>query len=76
MREYLARLEQVEFSGACERLGAIGDYEFGQEVFDMTFGRIEANDQVIRDLLVGKALCHKLEHFLFTGTQRIRQRLA
>lgn len=76
MREYLARLEQVEFSGACERLGAIGDYEFGQEVFDMTFGRIEANDQVIRDLLVRKALCHKLEHFLFTGTQRIRQRLA
>ena len=48
-------LEQVELAGTHNRLGAIGYHEFGQEMFDMAFGRVEANDHMIRDLLVGKA---------------------
>ena len=72
----MERLEQVEFVGTRERLGAIGGHEFGQEMFDMAFGRVVTNDQVIRDLLIGKAFCQQREHFLFTRTQGIKPRPA
>ena len=61
----------MELTGTHQCLSTIGDDEFGQEMFDVTFGGVEADHQMVRNLLVGKAPGNQLKHFLLTGTQRI-----
>ena len=68
--EYLSyfrkELEQVKVAGTCHCLGAIGRSQFGEDMFYMPFGSIEANDQTVCNLLVGEASGQEREHFLFT----------
>jgi len=44
-------------------------------MFDMPFGCIEANDQIVCNLLVGGASGQEREHFSLTGAQGINERV-
>lgn len=48
----LSWLEQMEFAGAGYSLGAVGRIEFGEDIFDVAFSRVEADNQAISDLLI------------------------
>ena len=45
-------LEQVEFAGAGNCLSAVDDSEFSKEMFDMNFDCVQADHQLLRDLLI------------------------
>ena len=45
-------LEQMEFAGTSNGLSAIGHGEPGENVFDVELDRVQADHQLIRDLLI------------------------
>lgn len=53
-------------------LGAIRGAQFRQEMFDMKFDGVQAQHQVLRDLLVGETFGHKLEDLVLSFTQRLK----
>jgi hypothetical protein len=42
----------MKFAGAGYSLGAVGRIEFGEDIFDVAFSRVEADNQAISDLLI------------------------
>ncbi len=55
-------------------LGAIRGAQFGQEMLDMEFDGVQAENQTLRDLLVGKAFSHQLKDLALSLTQRLKGR--
>ena len=53
--------EDVQRTRTGHGLGAIRGAQFGQEMFDMEFDGMQAEDQVLGDLLVGAPLGHQLQ---------------
>ena len=51
-------------------LRAIRSAQFRQEMFDMEFDGVQAQHQVLCDLLVGETFGHELENFALPCTQR------
>lgn len=68
-------LEQMEFAGASNGLGAIGHGEPGENVFDVELDRVQADHQLIRDLLIGIASREQVQHFQFARTEWIDEGL-
>ena len=64
-------LEQMEFAGASNGLGAISHGEPGENVFDVELDRVQADHQLIRDLLIGIASREQVQHFQFARTEWI-----
>ncbi len=57
-------------------LGAIRGAQFRQEMLDMEFDGVQAEHQVLGDLLVGEALGHQLQDVPLPCTQRLIERRA
>ena len=43
-RSISARLEQMKFTGTHSRLGTAGHGKFSEDMFDVAFGRVKADD--------------------------------
>src|SRR5215471_11806648 len=56
--------------------GAIRGAQFRQEMLDMEFDGVQAEQQVLGDLLVGEALGHQLQDIPLPCTQRLIERRA
>src|SRR5258708_4220486 len=66
--------EDVQRTRTGHGLGAIRGAQFGQEMFDMELDGVQAEHQVLRDLLVGETVCHQLENLAHSFTQRLKGR--
>ena len=64
--------EDVQRTRTGHGLGAIRGTQFGQEMFDMELNGVEAEHQVLRDLLVGETFGHELENLALPYTQRLK----
>ena len=62
----------MERTGTGHCLGAIRCAEFCQEMLDVEFDGVQAEYQVLGNLLVGETFGHQLEHIVLTVTQRIK----
>ena len=58
--------EEVECTRTGHGLGAIRGAEFRQEMLDVEFDGVQAEDQVLGNLLVGETFGHQLEHIVLT----------
>jgi hypothetical protein len=65
-------LEQMEFAGASNGLSAIGHGEPGENVFDVELDRVQADHQLIGDLLIGRASREQVQHFQFTRAKWVK----
>src|SRR5579885_1243310 len=68
--------EDVQRTRTDHGLGAICGAQFRQEMLDMEFDSVQAEHQVLGDLLVGEALSHQLQDIPLPCTQRLIERRA
>ena len=64
--------EDVERTCVGHCLGAIRGAEFGQDMLDVEFDGVQAEHQVLRDLMVGETFGHELEDLALPFTQRLK----
>lgn len=64
--------EDVQCTCMSHGLGAIRGTQFGQEMLDMELDGVQAEHQVLRDLLVGETFGHQLEDLALPFTQRLK----
>ena len=68
-------LEQAQFTRSYDRLRAILDAQFAEDVAGVPLDGVDGNDQHLSNTLVGSAGRHQLEHFEFPVTQGFDQGL-
>src|SRR5437660_4901302 len=68
--------EHAKRSCLLDCLYSVLDAQFGEDVADMTFDRIDGNDQFLGNFLVGCAACQQLQDLQFSLTQGLRQWLS
>ena len=64
----------MECTGTGHGLGAIRDVQFRQEMLDVEFDGVQAEDQVFGNLLVGETFGHQLQDVALTFTQQLNGR--
>ncbi len=61
----------MECTGTCYCLGTIRYVKFRNDMLDVEFDRMQAEHQMLRDLLVGETFCYQLEHVMLPFTQQL-----
>ena len=64
--------EDVQRTRTGHGLGAIRGAQFRQEMLDIELDGVQAEYQVLGDLLVGEAFGHELENLALSFTQRLK----